>query len=202
MPTEAMTVYRSPYPDIIVPTDVSISQFLVRANPDDVPSDKVILEDLEEPNDSMTYGGMREDAAKHAAWLRSIGLKPGDTVAMYASNSVAWVKAAHAVLWAGGIMASINAIVSEFELPHYLVIAKPKYIFTDATLRSRVENVLKQTSSQATILELEYKPGAGFPRNVPDLQPIPPFAISGDAPYSLTVDNRDVPAVLLFSSGR
>lgn len=189
-----MTIYRSPYPDVYIPTDVSYSQFLTRHNPDDVRGDKVIMEDLEEPHDSATYAGFRDGVAKHASWLQSIGLKPGDTVVMYATNSVAWMKAAHAVLWTGGVVAGVNAIVSEFELPHYFSIAKPKFVFTDPDLRPRVEAVLKQQSSQVAVLELASKRGTGFPYNVPDRQPVPSFQLSGD--------NRKVPGVLLFSSGR
>lgn len=82
-------IYESPFPDIYVPNDLSYSQFICSRNPDDVAEGKVIYADLEEPHASVTYAGLRQDAAKHAAWLRNQGLKPGDTVAMYATNSVA-----------------------------------------------------------------------------------------------------------------
>ncbi|KAG9565703.1 hypothetical protein KCU71_g6416, partial [Aureobasidium melanogenum] len=90
------TIYESPYPD-------------------DVANDKVIFSDFEEPHDSVTYAGLREDTAKNAARLYSLGLQTGDTMAMYATNSVAWIKAVHAVLWAGGVLAGINGVVSEFD---------------------------------------------------------------------------------------
>ncbi|KAG9662932.1 luciferin 4-monooxygenase, partial [Aureobasidium melanogenum] len=188
------TIYESPYPDMLIPTDMSMSQYMIRSNPDDVADDKVIFSDLEEPYDSVTYAGLREDTAKNAAWLQSIGLQPGDTVAMYATNSVAWIKAAHAVVWAGGVLAGINAVVSEFELPHYLSVAKPKFVFTDLELHSRVDSALRKLSAQpARVIDLGTTRGQGFPSNVPHQRPIPPYAVTGD--------NRNVPAVLLFSSG-
>ncbi|KAG9696433.1 luciferin 4-monooxygenase, partial [Aureobasidium melanogenum] len=191
---QAITIYESPYPDMLIPTDVSMSEYMIRSNPDDVADDKVIFSDLEEPYDSVTYAGLREDTAKNAAWLQSIGLQPGDTVAMYATNSVAWIKAAHAVVWAGGVLAGINAVVSEFELPHYLSVAKPKFVFTDPALHSRVDSALSKLSAQsAKVIDLGTTRGQGFPSNVPHQRPIPPYAV--------TEDNRKVPAVLLFSSG-
>jgi acyl-CoA synthetase (AMP-forming)/AMP-acid ligase II len=191
---QTTTIYESPYPDMLIPTDMSMSQYMVRSNPDDVADDKVIFSDLEEPHDSVTYAGLREDTAKNAAWLQSIGLQPGDTVAMYATNSVAWIMAAHAVVWAGGVLAGINAVVSEFELPHYLSVAKPKFVFVDPNLRSRVDAAFRELSTQPQrVIELGTTRGQGFPSNVPHQQPIPPYAVPGD--------NRNVPAVLLFSSG-
>jgi len=188
------TIYESPYPDVLVLTDISFQQFLARYNPDDVAGDKVVLEDLEEPHDRLTYAGARRDAASHAAWLHANGLKPGDAVAIYASKSVAWAKAAYATLWAGGVLVGINAMVSEFELPHYLALAKAKFIFVDPNLRQRIERVLARESPQATnIVELGTTSARGFPYDIPQQQPIPPYTLPGD--------NRTVPAVVLFSSG-
>ena len=53
-------VYRSIYPDINVPTDVSLHQFLCARNPDDVPDNKVILEDLSPPRRSLHTAGFDE----------------------------------------------------------------------------------------------------------------------------------------------
>lgn len=189
------TIYASQHLGPSVPIDSSWPDFVCRYNPDDVSNDKVVLEDLEEPYDSLTYGGLRHDAGVAAAFLQSMGLKPGDVVAIYASNSVAWLRAAYAVLWAGGVSAGINAMVSEFELPHYMSLARPKFVFVDPDLRERLARVLKTNTLPAcTMLEIGTTGGHGFPYNVPQAPPLPPFQIEGD--------NREVPAVMLFSSGQ
>jgi acyl-CoA synthetase (AMP-forming)/AMP-acid ligase II len=98
-------VYHSIYPDIYVPTDVSLHQFLCARNPDDVPDDKVILEDLSPPNKRLTYGGVRRDAALVAGGLSTkYGLRSGDAVAILAQNSVEYSLLAHSVMWLGGII--------------------------------------------------------------------------------------------------
>lgn len=98
-------VYRSIYPDIHVPTDLSLHQFLCARNPDDVPDDKVILADHSPPGKEMTYGGLRRDAAIVAGGLSSeYGVRAGDAVVVLAQNSVDYSLLAHSTMWLGAII--------------------------------------------------------------------------------------------------
>lgn len=100
---QASVIYRSPYPMPAVPTNQSISQFLLQSDPDDTHPDTVIIANFDNPDQNVTYGGLRHNAARHAAALRSqFGLREGDSVCIYGFNSVSWASLAHAVLWAGG----------------------------------------------------------------------------------------------------
>lgn len=95
-------IYESPYPAFNVPTNSSISQFLLRYNPENTDSDKKIFEDFDAPYKSITYGGIRRAAAQGAAGLRSVlNLQEGDVVAIIATNSLDWVLLAHSIMWAG-----------------------------------------------------------------------------------------------------
>ncbi|KAH7029841.1 luciferin 4-monooxygenase [Microdochium trichocladiopsis] len=79
-------IYRSPYPTPHVPTDLSIPQFLLQSNPDDVPADKVVLEDFDEHGKSITYGQLRNQAALQASALKQqYDLKEGDVVGLFGS---------------------------------------------------------------------------------------------------------------------
>lgn len=96
-------IYRSQYPTPHYPTDLSVSQFLLQSDPDDVPSDKVIFADFEDASRCITYRQLRENAARDAAILRTTyGLEQGDVVCIYGQNSLEWISLAHAVMWAGG----------------------------------------------------------------------------------------------------
>ena len=96
-------IYNSPYPMPDVPTNQSISQFLLQSDPDDAHPNTVILADYDNPTYELTYRGLRNNAARDAAILRNIhGLSQGDVVCIYAQNSVDWASLAHGVLWAGG----------------------------------------------------------------------------------------------------
>jgi acyl-CoA synthetase (AMP-forming)/AMP-acid ligase II len=192
-------VYQSIYPDIYVPTDVSLHQFLCARNPDDVPDDKVILEDLSPPKKSLTYGGLRRNAAIVAGNLSSkYGVKAGDAVVILAQNSVDYSLLAHSVMWAGGIIVGINWLASAYDIQHYLLIARPKLVVVDAQFRGRMQQALngsKRISPKPPVVDL----GGDSPESLLGValegsQPIEPFDLSGK-------DNRKYPAAIVFSSG-
>jgi 4-coumarate--CoA ligase len=96
-------IYQSPFPSPNIPTNLSISQFLLQTNPDDVPDVKIVLADLDGIKNAISYGGIREAAASGAAGLRKLyGMTDGDVVCVYGRNSVHWAVLAHAVMWGGG----------------------------------------------------------------------------------------------------
>lgn len=96
-------IYTSPFGDLNVPTDLSLSQFIARNNPDDVSSDRVIASDFDNPGRSLTFGELRKRAAQGAASLRyAFGMGEGDVVCIYGQNSVNWLLLCHCVMWGGG----------------------------------------------------------------------------------------------------
>lgn len=81
-------IVTSKYAPTIITDDISIPQFFHRYNPDNVPKDKVVHVDLIKGKE-ITYGGLREAAAKGAWGLKNrMGLKEGDVVCILAQNSV------------------------------------------------------------------------------------------------------------------
>jgi hypothetical protein len=104
-------IYHSPYPTPSVPTDLSVSQFLLRSDPDDTHPDVIVLADFDAPEERfVTYGGIRQNASRDAATLRNTyGLHQNDVVCIYGVNSVYWASLAHATLWAGGCFWYVQA---------------------------------------------------------------------------------------------
>jgi acyl-coenzyme A synthetase/AMP-(fatty) acid ligase len=99
----APVIYKSIYPDLAVPNNVSLGQYMLDCNPDDVSPNKVILEETGPNGNRITYGGIRRDSAKLAAELvLAFDLKVGDAVAIYAPNSTNYIQLAQAVMWFGG----------------------------------------------------------------------------------------------------
>jgi hypothetical protein len=95
-------IYKSPFPSPAVPTDLSVSQFLLQHNPDDVPQDKTILSDFDDPKNFLTFGSLRDKASLGAGGLQAVlGLLEGDVVSVYGQNSVNWALLAHSVMWSG-----------------------------------------------------------------------------------------------------
>jgi acyl-coenzyme A synthetase/AMP-(fatty) acid ligase len=83
-----MSLYSSPVIPIHDATDLSISQFMTRYNPDEVHASKVVHTDTFS-DETITYSSLREQAS-HAAWglQKRLGLQPGDTLLALVNNSV------------------------------------------------------------------------------------------------------------------
>ncbi|KAK2775857.1 phenylacetyl- ligase [Colletotrichum kahawae] len=76
-------MYRSPYPEPFVPSDVSVSQFLLSSNPDDVPPDQQILSDFDNQEQTLTIQELHSHAARDASTLISrFGLREGDVFSL------------------------------------------------------------------------------------------------------------------------
>lgn len=140
---KSQRIYESPYGSPNIPTDVSLSQFLSKVNPDDAPGDKTIISDFHDAKHTLTFSGLREQAACCATGLGNLlNLKEGDVVCLWGLNSVNWFLLAHSVMWAGGVFAGINATATSYELVHYFEISQPTIIAVDAAMVGRVEEAL------------------------------------------------------------
>jgi len=199
-------IYTSPYPDVHVPTNISVSSYLTQSNPDDVPPEKTILSDFDTSGRSISYGELRRDAARGAFWLKAaFGLKPGDVVCIYGTNSVSWVLLAHSTIWAGGYFSAINPLTTKYELPHYFGVSAPAVIAVDVELVSNVEFALEQMKL-SKVPKVVVLSKLGNPARHSSFPQFPEDALSeateAIAPYNLGGrDNRTVTAAMCFSSG-
>lgn len=83
-----MSIYKSPVIPIHDVSDLSILQFMTQYNPDEVPASKIVHVD-NISNETITYGSLRDQAARAAWGLRmNMGLQPGDTFLALVNNSV------------------------------------------------------------------------------------------------------------------
>ncbi|KAL2212988.1 acetyl-CoA synthetase-like protein [Sarocladium strictum] len=199
----APRIYESPYPAPHYPTNLSVSQFLLQSDPDDVPAEKPIFADFENPERQITYGRLRDNAAKDAATLKqTYGLREGDVVCIYGQNSLEWISLAHAVMWAGGCFCGINPLATKFELEHYFKIATPKIVVTDGKLLDNVRHALNQLGVSPLVVVMD-----DGDLSAAHGQPIYPKDFSKDGSSALLPldlsrrDNRKVPAGMIFSSG-
>lgn len=76
------------YGPLSVEDHLSIPQFMTKYNPDNISADKLVHVDTI-AGKSLTYGGLRTEAAAGAWGLRhQLGLKEGDVLSLLCPNSV------------------------------------------------------------------------------------------------------------------
>lgn len=84
------SIMRGPFCPVGFDDTITIPQFMTKYNPDLCPADKVVHIDTI-ANKSLTYGGLREQAAKCAWGLKHrLGLKEGDRLMVIVPNSVSF----------------------------------------------------------------------------------------------------------------
>lgn len=96
-----------------------------------------------------TYADMDKAVGRLAAGLRTeAGVKPGDTVMMWAMPTPALMIAILAVLRAQAVVVPIDAQFDDESLKHVLNDAKPKWLFTDARGAGRLKKLSVESHPQ------------------------------------------------------
>ena len=90
-------------------------------------SDRVAFRDA---SDTITYGALFEATGNLAGHLTDLGLKAGESVAIFLPNSIPWVVCCLAVARAGGVGVPISYASSDAEISYRLVDADCRIIVT------------------------------------------------------------------------
>ncbi|KAF1807817.1 putative amp dependent CoA ligase [Eremomyces bilateralis CBS 781.70] len=189
-----------PYTPLSVDGTLSLSQFMVRFNPDNVPNAKVIHTDTI-LNKHITYGGLREQAAACAWGLRNLGLGAGKTLLALVPNSTDFVLLAHSTWWSGACFSPANPSATATEIAHFLTLVKPDVVATTPQQLPSLRKGLTLAGCQATIITLISR-SAGLPLFPDDItgrtkdEVAPVYDLASDG-----LDGKTAPAVICFSSG-
>ena len=89
-----------------------------------------------------TYVSLAERCGRLAAALATIGLRPGDRVAVISRNDPAYIEALFAIWWAGLIAVPINAKLHPRELEFVLSDSEARFAFTDADWHAALSGIL------------------------------------------------------------
>lgn len=137
-----------------------------------------------------SYGVLAERAARLAGYLAGRGVCPGDRVAMFMTNHVAFLEVLYGILHAGAVAVPVNAKLHGRELAFILEEAGARLCFVNADTAT--------TASQAVAgLVL---PGGGAPRLIDVDTPEHAAALRSE-PLPLQPRDGDALAWLFFTSG-
>jgi long-chain acyl-CoA synthetase len=100
---------------------------------------------------SMSYGELEWQSDAFAAALASIGVRPGDRIALLLPNCPQFMVAQYGIWKAGGIVVALNPIYSERELEAALTSFGASIVITLTPFYQRVKNVQGRTPVQRVI---------------------------------------------------
>lgn len=69
---------------------------------------------------ALTYGRVLDEAKAFGAWLQSVGIRPGERVALMMPNCLQYPTALFGVLFAGAVVVNVNPLYTARELQHQL----------------------------------------------------------------------------------
>ncbi len=140
---------------------------------------------------SVSYAELEQRTANLAGHIAECGIQPGDSVAIYLPNCVAWVEACLAIVRAGAVAVPISAEAAPGEV---------EYRLTDAACRL----VITDDSGVATIRSLEHPEAPSLISiDAPDDNPHG-FAACAERPSGCVArdpDDIDAPAFIIYTSG-
>ena len=141
-----------------------------------------------------TYADLEARANRIAAWGQNIGLKPGDTVALFMDNRPDYVAVWFGLSKIGVITALINSHLSGTGLTHCLNVAEAKAIITCQELDARVRDIRADLVDSSVPVEI-LDPGSTFSNWLETLSSDRPDRSQRDA-----LRGKDV-ALLIYTSG-
>jgi long-chain acyl-CoA synthetase len=102
--------------------------------------------------ESLTYAELARKATAFAAYLQSVGVKPGDRVAIMLPNTFQYPVALFGVLKAGAIVVNVNPLYTVRELSHQLKDSGAQTIVVFENFAKTVEDSLAGTRVQNVIV--------------------------------------------------
>ncbi|KIW77411.1 hypothetical protein Z517_09857 [Fonsecaea pedrosoi CBS 271.37] len=183
--------------------NITIPELMTKYNPDSVPADKVVHVDTI-ANKSITYGGLRKQAARCAWGLQhKLGLKEQDRLLVILPNSTDFLILAHATMWLGAVLSPLNPASVAKDVAHALSLIQPTHVAIDSSKLDTVNAAFAQLGwgpSQRPVLFTVLKRSGDlklFPDDIEGQTPeesLPIFDLRGRSTKNLT-------AMIVFSSG-
>ena len=154
----------------------------------------------------VTWGQFALQIRGVARWLIEHDLQPGDRIAIYAHNSVAWASAALGAQAAGAVFVPIYPASTPEQVAYILEHAEIKYVFVAGKdLINRLEKARSTVSMPPQVLDLD---AASWPVDAPVTDESSfRAAAARDAAAPTLVDTRlaaldlDQPTQMLYTSG-
>jgi fatty-acyl-CoA synthase len=139
---------------------------------------------------TLDYRALEDRCARCAAWLRSVGVRRGDRVAIVAANRAAFLETVFAAARLGAIALPINTRLAPPEFRQIFDDAEPRVLLHEAELEARIEHACAGMASPPLRLTIGGTPDAyeaAIAARAPD------FSIEPVAPED--------PMILMYTSG-
>lgn len=115
------------------------------------------------------FRALHDQAERFGRMLAGQGVRPGDRVALWMTNRVAWAVAAYGVARCGAVLVAVNTRLAPREVAHMLRLTRPRVWLMEARFQGKVEAteriapVLAETGAPAPLVIVHDDDGARHP---------------------------------------
>src|SRR5690242_15304412 len=106
--------------------------------------DKVALEFLDPPLQRVTYAELEQFSLQAAAYLRGVGLRPGDRVALQLTKSLEFIVLHLAIVRLGAISLPLNLAYPPDEVEYFLRDSQARSLFALGSAKAGLEPVISR----------------------------------------------------------
>uniref|UniRef100_A0A7S0ZXV9 4-coumarate--CoA ligase n=1 Tax=Noctiluca scintillans TaxID=2966 RepID=A0A7S0ZXV9_NOCSC len=154
-----MVVHRSPLPDVVIPTHMTLSEFVFE-NVEAKASRISFIDGITQK--STTFGELWQRIRRTAAGLQQLGLQKGEVVGVWSPNHVDYVVAFHATILAGGTITTLNPIYTPHEVAFQLDNSEAHYLVTLPSFVPKVAEAQQTYKGLREVFLLGDEPVNGF----------------------------------------
>jgi acyl-CoA synthetase (AMP-forming)/AMP-acid ligase II len=191
MSISASHVYRSPFPDVVIP-DVTFTELILRRAGE--LADQPAL--IDGPSGrTLTYGQLAASIRRAAAGLAARGFLEGDVFGLYLPNVPEYAVVFHAVATLGGVNTTVNPLYTARELAGQLNDCRAKYLVTAPPFLD------KALEAKAQVPTLEEVFVLGEASSEAGATPFAALLARDGQPPSVRIDPANDLVVLPYSSG-
>jgi acyl-CoA synthetase (AMP-forming)/AMP-acid ligase II len=180
-------IFRSPYPDVEIPNQ-SLTDFVCR-DWERFAAKPALIDAT--TGRTLTYRKLAAGVRAVAAGLSQRGLRKGDVVAIFAASRPDYAPAFYGAIAAGGIVTTVNPLVTADELARQLDDARARFLITTPDLLA----IANEATNGTTVREVFVFDEADGATPFADL-----LASKGATP-DVSIDSATDVAVLPYSSG-
>ncbi|HKG52654.1 MAG TPA: long-chain-fatty-acid--CoA ligase [Anaerolineales bacterium] len=159
--------------------------------------DKIALEFIDPPLQRVTYAELDKLVNRTAGYLQSLGLQPGDRVALQLSKSLEFILLHLATVRQGAVTLPLNLAYPPDELKYFLADSEAKLFFGLESSREKIQTILPELPDLQECVFLNPAKPEEFQSLITNYQ-LPGSLATNNQPYS-TTDNDT--AIIIYTSG-
>ena len=157
---------------------------------------KTAIEFIDPPLQHVTYAELDESVNRTAGYLQSLGLRPGDRLALQLSKSLEFILVHLAAVRLGAISLPLNLAYPPDELKYFLEDSGAKLFFALASAKDKIESIIPELPDLQECIYLDPSRPDEFQSLISGLDT--GFTTNAQ-PYSTGTDNDT--AVIIYTSG-